>query len=61
MYFESQLEIDAIKSYHKDKWTDEDYALFGKRNPKKATQVGSEIEMQNFNEEYEGGHGDAEK
>jgi hypothetical protein len=45
MLFETELEINALSAYHHDKWTEEDYAIMGKRKITTADDNGNGIEM----------------
>lgn len=58
MYFENELELQAIKAYHNDEWTDEDYETMDMPNPRlQAYKSQREVEMRDLNsEEYEGGN-----
>jgi len=34
MYFENEIEIQAIKAYHQDEWNDEDFEIMETPNPR---------------------------
>ena len=57
MLFESELEINALRSYHHEKWTKEDYDLVKPNTSNSADDKGDGIEMRSLNDStmFEGG------
>ena len=47
-FFDDEIEQYALKAYHEDPWTEEDYELFGIHNAEamSSRQLSREIEMQ---------------